>query len=323
VLSACPCPDPNSNNASCNTGLDAGESATITLSVTPGDATVSACDFIDKSVPPPSEKLSDFVGKFQRCGDDNNGSEFINDCGDGDLFVDIESIETVPGDGKVNVNWRTALEIDNQGFYIWRADLAAGEVHRVSGFIPAVAENNSGAEYEYVDDSAVNGVEYTYLLEDVDIFGLSSNHPGIGAVPNPTSPVIQLQAPQYGTTVPVSTPLTVRYGVPGSGFYYVNFSSDPSFTSRQDLMIVRGSFDGNVTLNWRQMRRLNDIAAGGDGNVYWRVVELGREVVRYSQTWKLDVRFEEDLGRGHFHNNRIEVQTGAESADADRLRLRR
>lgn len=244
------------------------------------------CDLRDFSVPPPTDRLTEFVVKFQAAT--NGGSGFVGPCGE-DLFVELARFETTPGDGKVTVDWETTLEIDNQGFYIWRADLVAGTIERVSGFLPALAANNSGASYSFTDDTPVNGVEYTYFLEDVDLFNVTSFHPAVGAIANPQSPRIQLRLPAYGEDVPGDERLTVRFEDQGFG-YYVIFSADPGFGDRTEVLSVRAPHAGDVTLNRRQMGRLNELAASNDGYVYWRVLEIGPgSSVSTSQVWRFQV----------------------------------
>jgi hypothetical protein len=256
-------------------------SATFTVKVSP--TTVNACDFQDTSNPPENERAAQFATKFQDAT--QGGSGFLAPCGEGDLLVELRSFDAVPSDRAVQIDWETAVEIDNQGFYIWRVDLANRTAERISGFLPALAANGAGTTYSFTDESAVNGVEYTYYLEDIDLFAVSTVHPAKRAVPNPQDAAVTLLAPLYGETRSGSERLTVDFSALGSGFD-VEFSADPTF---QGGFSVRSGRDGDVTLNPSQMRRINEIATSNDGLVYWRVVDTKSSGDRTSQVWRLQI----------------------------------
>jgi hypothetical protein len=260
-------------------------SATFTLDVSP--TTVNACDFQDSSNPPENERAAQFATKFQDAT--QGGSGFLAPCSEGGLLVELRSFDATPSDGAVRIDWETALELDNQGFYIWRVDLANHTAERVSGFLPALAANGEGAQYSFTDRNAVNGVEYTYYLEDIDLFAFSTVHPAKRAVPNPQGASVTLLGPDYGTTQSGAEKLTVAFSAVGSGFD-VEFNTDPSFQTAATGLSVRSGRDGNVTLNPSQMRRLNEIAASGpDGLVYWRVVDRKSSDDRASQVWRIQI----------------------------------
>jgi len=203
--------------------------------------------------------------------------------------VELRSFDAVPSDGAVRIDWETALEMDNQGFYIWRVDLAYRTAERVSGFLPAVAANGEGAQYSFTDRNAVNGVEYTYYLEDIDLYAVSTVHPAKRAVPNPQGAPVSLLAPDYGTTHAGSDKLTVGFSAVGSGFD-VEFNVDPTFRTAETALSIRSGRDGSVTLNPSQMRRLNEIAATQqDGLVYWRAVDTKSGDDRASQVWRIQI----------------------------------
>jgi hypothetical protein len=80
---------------------------------------------------------------------------------------------------KVMVGWQTASEVDNVGFNLYRAESADGpRVQLNQGLmIPSQAPGSgSGADYRYADEDVKIGKTYYYWLEDVDIYGVSTQH---------------------------------------------------------------------------------------------------------------------------------------------------
>ena len=73
--------------------------------------------------------------------------------------------------------WVTESEIDNAGFYIWRADAENGEYVRLNDeIIPAKGSATKGAKYTFTDKTAKGKNTYFYKLEDVDVYGMSTFH---------------------------------------------------------------------------------------------------------------------------------------------------
>jgi len=79
---------------------------------------------------------------------------------------------------EVNVNWNTATETDNIGFYIYRSEGINGPKSLVNEIIILAQGNAGGATYSYKDDYPLVGdlgAENTYYwLEDVDTSGLKT-----------------------------------------------------------------------------------------------------------------------------------------------------
>lgn len=86
-------------------------------------------------------------------------------------------------DGKVELKWETASEIDNAGFHLWRAtgeSWKEGDYSTVmrltNQLIPAEGNKVEGVSYSYRDTNVEPGVTYYYGLEDIDLFGQSTIH---------------------------------------------------------------------------------------------------------------------------------------------------
>ncbi len=206
-----------------------------------------------------------------------------------ELFVSLASFGVQPSDRQVGVSWETALEVDNQGFFVWKRDPLFGAETRVSGFIPAIAQNGQGATYSFTDKTALNGVEGLYFLEDVDLYGVHTRHPFVAAVANPQNPPIRLQSPAYGAQWSTSIPLTLTFEGKGSALQ-VLFSSDPKFADPRQAVALPVRTPGSLSLTRADMARLGALAQTSHGILYWEIVQPSRSGVNVlSQTWRLDL----------------------------------
>ena len=72
-------------------------------------------------------------------------------------------------DDAIMVEWETATEIDNAGFYVLRSINSQDNFEDISGFIPAEGSGVIGAFYQHLDENVAIGNTYYYKLEIVDI----------------------------------------------------------------------------------------------------------------------------------------------------------
>ncbi|MFZ5919254.1 MAG: hypothetical protein ACOYZ7_20170 [Chloroflexota bacterium] len=88
--------------------------------------------------------------------------------------------------GQVLLEWATAIEIDNYGFYLYRgAGPVYGEASELA-FVPAAGHGrSSGAAYSYRDLAIQPEVVYTYWLVDVDTDGWRTVHAPVTAAALP------------------------------------------------------------------------------------------------------------------------------------------
>ena len=79
-------------------------------------------------------------------------------------------------DGKVELRWTTAIEIDNFGFRFLRSSSGQlSDAEDIGLFVPGQGRGTaSGASYSITDFSAEAGQAYTYWLVDVDTAGLKT-----------------------------------------------------------------------------------------------------------------------------------------------------
>jgi hypothetical protein len=89
--------------------------------------------------------------------------------------IGLISFEVEANDGRARILWETGTEIDNAGFNIYRAGSPDGPWVKVNdSLIGAEGEVAAGASYTFYDTPG-RGLFY-YRLEDVDLFGLTTQH---------------------------------------------------------------------------------------------------------------------------------------------------
>ena len=112
-------------------------------------------------------------------------------------FVDLVFFraEQDDDDNYILLTWKTVMELDNVGFFLWRSNSTDGPYTRiVDNLIPAEGLGIMGAEYSYEDMHVEQGTTYWYKLEDIDLHGVSTFHgpvqvvvplgPHCGTMPN-------------------------------------------------------------------------------------------------------------------------------------------
>jgi len=100
------------------------------------------------------------------------------------LPVELSSFLANGGNGTVTLSWITQSELDNQGFYLYRAEEKAGTYEQISDLIKGAGNSSTEHFYSHVDEPVYNGTTYWYKLVDVDYNGLVTEHPVISAVPH-------------------------------------------------------------------------------------------------------------------------------------------
>jgi exosortase sorting signal-containing protein len=98
------------------------------------------------------------------------------------------------------IQWKTASEIDNAGFHLWRSDARDGGYRRITAvLIPAEGGPARGVDYEYEDNDVAPGRTYHYKLEDMDGQGLSTFHGPVSATVRDAAAIPALS--QWGAIV--------------------------------------------------------------------------------------------------------------------------
>jgi hypothetical protein len=122
---------------------------------------------------------------FQHCGNITSNNRLFDFSLPVPTAVELESFDAVGIDGAVELEWKTASELDNLGFHIYRATAAAGAFERVTSRpIPGLGSSPAGAVYRFRDEGLANGATYHYVLEDIDTSTTTTRHGPIAATPD-------------------------------------------------------------------------------------------------------------------------------------------
>ena len=241
---------------------------------------LTACDIaIAGSEGDVGDRIAQCAMHFQNTdpGEGELSNKISSNCQE-DLYVDLVSLDVVPDDSEVALEWRTAMEVDNAGFRIFRRSLVGGEIEELTdGMIPAAGDINLGASYRFVDETAINGVAYEFMLVDVELSGLESQHPGVVAVANPPRSSIRLVTPVYGNSeLRLGDVPRFAWESDGAAVQNLLISSDPTFTDRRKTLAIPGSrrnLEQDVELTRQQAQVMEQLALGNSGVLYWRVIQ--------------------------------------------------
>ncbi len=94
-------------------------------------------------------------------------------------------------DNEVRIEWATESEIDNAGFNILRKRADEENYTAIASYewdptLVGRENSNEYTHYQYSDREVVNGVTYNYILQDVSVNGVISNHGPISVTPRVT-----------------------------------------------------------------------------------------------------------------------------------------
>ena len=133
-------------------------------------------------------------------------------------MITLKTFLAIPGDRMVRLEWETASEYNNVGFYISRSSSEDGPYERISTLIAAVEDASAGGEYSLEDRGLQNGQPYYYILESVSSDNRIEKHGPQSAVPGqatltPTATLTSTltatatftQGPTNGTASPTPT----------------------------------------------------------------------------------------------------------------------
>jgi len=102
----------------------------------------------------------------------------------GTTEVRLLSFTATAGDASAVLEWRTASELDNLGFHLYRALGENGPWTRVTAsLVPGLGSSPTGQAYSFRDAGLANGTRYYYRLDDVDARSRATSHGPVSVVP--------------------------------------------------------------------------------------------------------------------------------------------
>ena len=198
--------------------------------------------------------------------------------------VDLISFTATGQSASVLIEWATATELDNAGFNIWRREDDNGEYARINPyFIPSQGEAGFGAEYSFTDYDVQNGKIYYYKLEDIDIYGRSTFHGPVPAIPHD----IIIIWPDEEKILP-SGALLFSWASSSNYSFKVEISLSPSFPASETICFPGdGGISGNsLWLAPREWEMVLRKAQQSGGQLFWRVSAKSREGREILSDWK-------------------------------------
>ena len=247
-----------SNTPTVNVGItNDGGTENLVAGSNPGSDNVSTTDIkvgrfrITNTVPFSTDKTNiawDFAGgNATEVNIDNadatNSSNHVNNLTNSALPVELSSFSALVNVNNVSLHWKTATEVNNNGFEIQRkADSQNSNWEKV-GFVHGHGNSNSPKEYSFTDKNLTGGTEIIYRLKQIDNDGKYeySKEAEVKVVPteisllqnypNPFNPVTEIKF-----TLPEAAKVTLRVyniigqevanlvnGIEEAGFHSVKF----------------------------------------------------------------------------------------------------
>jgi len=113
---------------------------------------------------------------------------------------------------QVVLNWRTATELNNRGFNIFRSTSPSGSFQKINGTeIPAqMGAALIGASYSYVDPAVTSGQTYYYKLQSVENNGNTIFYDGIASTASQTQATATRTPTRTATKPPASATATLQ-----------------------------------------------------------------------------------------------------------------
>ena len=177
--------------------------------------------------------------------------------------VELVSFTGTEQENSILIEWETATELDNAGFYITRTTDLQESFEYISGFIPAQGSGVIGAQYQFTDNDVTIGNVYYYKLESVDTsqnvqtYGpiivsyqvpTQTNTPSSTLTPSITLTPSRTGTPNTSTPTITRTPTKTRTPLPTNTATPVTPSLTPTFFTDTPTASITPSITPSPTL---------------------------------------------------------------------------
>lgn len=140
--------------------------------------------------------------------------------------VTLVSFTADPAEDAILIEWETATEFDNAGFYLTRSTEVGGDYDTISDFIPAEGSGVIGANYLYTDTEVTAGPVYYYILDAVNTNQEIESHGPISTTLDTEEPTLTATSTFTGTETATITPSSTQTFTPSP----TDKTSTPSLT---------------------------------------------------------------------------------------------
>ena len=187
----------------------------------------------------------------------------------GPTLVELSYFRAKGLNSAVLLEWATETELDNEGFNVWRSEERDKDYARINPyFIPTEGDAGFGAEYSCTDYDVQNGVIYYYKLEDIDIYGKSTFHGPVPAIPNDIIPIWPDE-----WEILSSGELLFNWSSSDSYSFKVDMSTNPSIPASETLSFPENRWisSHSIWLTPREWAIVLRKAQESGGQLFWRI----------------------------------------------------
>lgn len=204
--------------------------------------------------------------RFQEAVNDvrSNWAGIFFETPDGPLPVSLVDFQAILVNQSVVLNWETAQEKNNKGFYIERSE--NGKQWQVLGFVKSKADagnSNSSTLYSFTDNAAISGTNF-YRLKQIDIDGkfdysemrminIAATSTGVQLYPNPAKDAVTIAGLTAGKSIDIYNSIgqlvksvmvnqslvSLATADWAAGYYYIHTTDNTGKISVQKLVVVR------------------------------------------------------------------------------------
>lgn len=162
------------------------------------------------------------------------------------LPVELTSFKASSVNGKVQLNWTTASELNNQGFIIRRSAEKEGPYVDLDSYQSNVSLRGAGSvshssEYAYIDENVLVGETLWYTLVSVDINGVQESFDPVSVVVNKNN-----IHRQDGKTIPATYSLSQNYPNPFNPSTAINFNLPATHDQNAPVKLVIYDLQGRL-----------------------------------------------------------------------------
>jgi hypothetical protein len=174
--------------------------------------------------------------------------------------VEMSSLSATLADRTVEIQWVTASEEENLGFYILRSESTEGDYQRLNDELIQGAGNSSVTNsYRYRDSQVTPGRQYYYTVVDVSYNGVEETHGPVqvNIPPFAEYAALQLQPPNPN---PVREDGTISYSIPSAGNIRLAVYD---LSGRQQRILADGHFEaGDHNARFSRLERGRRLGSG-------------------------------------------------------------